>query len=53
MLTDQKLRIAWKAYLAELAAMQMTEHPLTSSGCGAVATISCRQPRWDDKSFGS
>jgi hypothetical protein len=27
MLTDQKLRIAWKAYLAELAAMQMAEHP--------------------------
>ena len=27
MLRDQKLRIAWKAYLAELAAMQLTEHP--------------------------
>ena len=27
MLMDQKLRIAWKAYLAELAAMQMAEHP--------------------------
>ena len=27
MLTDRKLRIAWKAYLAELAAMQMAEHP--------------------------
>jgi hypothetical protein len=26
MLTDQKLRIAWKGYLAELAAMQMAEH---------------------------
>jgi len=27
MLTDQKLRIAWKAYRAELAAMRMAEHP--------------------------
>jgi hypothetical protein len=27
MLTDQKLRIAWRAYLAELVAMQMAEHP--------------------------
>jgi hypothetical protein len=27
MLTNQKLRIAWKTYLAELAAMQMAEHP--------------------------
>jgi hypothetical protein len=27
MLTDRKLRIAWKAYLAELVAMQMAEHP--------------------------
>jgi hypothetical protein len=27
MLTDQKLRTAWKAYLAELAAIQMAEHP--------------------------
>jgi hypothetical protein len=27
MLTDQKLRIAWKAYLAESVAMQMAEHP--------------------------
>jgi len=27
MLTDRKLRIAWKAYLAELATMQMAEHP--------------------------
>jgi len=27
MLTDRKLRIAWQAYLAELAAKQMAEHP--------------------------
>ena len=24
---DKKLRLAWKAFLAELSAMQMAEHP--------------------------
>jgi hypothetical protein len=42
MLTEQKLKIAWKAYLAELAAIQRAEHPSEAwlrSVCDSISAI--------------
>jgi hypothetical protein len=45
MRTERRFRIAWKAYLAELVAMQMAEHPTEAAVRRPVALCEARERR--------